>query len=85
MPTAPTGATTCRPEYPTIVYTRILRQLFPDCPSCSVALRPRYEGSLTTTTGRTACAPASSATAGADLIIYGMGEKPTTLVRITCS
>jgi len=29
---SPDGRHDCRPEYPTIVYTRILKQLFPDVP-----------------------------------------------------
>ncbi len=73
---SPDGRHDCRPEFPTIVYTKILKQLFPDVP---VALGG-IEASMRRVThydywqdGLRKCILFDS---GADLIIYGMGEKP---------
>ncbi len=73
---SPDGRHDCRPEFPTIVYTKILKQLFPDVP---VALGG-IEASMRRIThydywqdGLRKCILFDS---GADLIIYGMGEKP---------
>ncbi len=77
---SPDGRHDCRPEFPTIVYTKILKQLFPDVP---VALGG-IEASMRRIThydywqdGLRKCILFDS---GADLIIYGMGEKP--IVRL---
>ena len=70
------GRHDCRPEYPTIVYTKILKQLFPDVP----VVLGGIEASLRRLThydywkeGLQKCILCDS---GADMIIYGMGEKP---------
>ena len=59
---SPDGRHDMRPEYPTIVYTRILKQLFPDVPVVLGGLRHRCAGSPTTSTGKTSCAGAYCAT-----------------------
>ena len=73
---SPDGRHDCRPEYPTIVYTKILKQLFPDVP----VILGGIEASLRRLThydywkdGLQKCILCDS---GADMIIYGMGEKP---------
>lgn len=73
---SPDGRHDCRPEYPTIVYTKILKQLFPDVP----VVLGGIEASLRRLThydywkeGLQKCILCDS---GADMIIYGMGEKP---------
>lgn len=73
---SPDGRHDCRPEYPTIVYTKILKQLFPDIP----VVLGGIEASLRRLThydywkeGLQKCILCDS---GADMIIYGMGEKP---------
>lgn len=72
---SPDGRHDCRPEYPTIVYTRILKSLFPDIPvvlgGIEASLRrlthyDYWEDKLKK------CILCES---GADLISYGMGEK----------
>lgn len=75
---SPDGRHDCRPEYPTIVYSKILKQLFPDVP----VILGGIEASLRRLThydywqdGLRKCILCDS---GADLIIYGMGEKPMT-------
>lgn len=73
---SPEGRHDCRPEYPTIVYTKILKRLFPDVP----VILGGIEASLRRLThydywkdGLQKCILCDS---GADMIIYGMGEKP---------
>ena len=65
-----------RPDYPSIVYTKILKELYPDVPvvlgSIEASLRrlthyDYWQDKLLP--GILACSPA-------DLLIYGMGEKP---------
>ena len=77
---SPDGRHDCRPEYPTIVYSRILRQLFPDVPivlggiEASLRRLTHYDYWQDTLRRCILC------DAGADIISYGMGEK--TIVRI---
>ncbi len=65
-----------RPEYPTIVYTKILKQLFPEVP----VVLGGIEASLRRVTHydywQERLRPSILCDSGADLIIYGMGELP---------
>ncbi len=71
----PDGRHDMRPEYPTIVYSRILRQLFPDVP----IILGGIEASLRRLTHydywQDRLRPCLLCDAPADLISYGMGEK----------
>lgn len=74
---SPDGRHDCRPEYPSIVYTKILKQLFPDVP----VILGGIEASLRRLThydywsdSLRKCILCDS---GADMITYGMGEKVT--------
>ena len=73
---SPDGRHDLRPEYPTIVYTRILKQLFPDVP----VVLGGIEASLRRLTHydywQDRLRPSILVDSGADLIVYGMGEKP---------
>ncbi len=73
---SPDGRHDLRPEYPTIVYTRILKQLYPDVP----VVLGGIEASLRRVTHydywQDTLRPSILCDSGADLIIYGMGEKP---------
>jgi uncharacterized radical SAM protein YgiQ len=73
---SPDGRHDMRPEYPTIVYTQILKKLFPDVP----VVLGGIEASLRRLTHydywQDRLRPSILADSGADLIIYGMGEKP---------
>ena len=73
---SPDGRHDLRPEYPTIVYTQILKQLFPDVP----VVLGGIEASLRRVTHydywQDRLRPSILADSGADLIIYGMGELP---------
>jgi uncharacterized radical SAM protein YgiQ len=73
---SPDGRHDLRPEYPTIVYTQILKKLYPDVP----VVLGGIEASLRRLTHYDywsdrlhKCILCDS---GADLLIYGMGEKP---------
>ena len=73
---SPDGRHDLRPEYPTIVYTRILKELFPDVP----VVLGGIEASLRRLTHydywQEKLRPSILGDSGADLLIYGMGEKP---------
>lgn len=77
---SPDGRHDCRPEYPTVVYTKILKELYPRVP----VILGGIEASLRRLTHYDywqdrlrRCILCDS---GADLLSYGMGEK--TIVRI---
>ena len=73
---SPDGRHDMRPEYPTIVYSKILKQLFPDVP----VVLGGIEASLRRLTHydywQDKLQKCILCDAGADLLIYGMGEKP---------
>lgn len=73
---SPDGRHDLRPEYPTIVYTRILKELFPDVP----VVLGGIEASLRRLTHYDYWSDSLHRSilldSGADLLIYGMGEKP---------
>lgn len=75
---SPDGRHDMRPEYPTIVYTHILKELYPDVP----VVLGGIEASLRRVTHydywKDCLRPCILTESGADLIIYGMGELPLT-------
>ncbi len=77
---SPDGRIGLRPDYPTIVYTQILKQLFPDVP----VLIGGIEASLRRLTHydywQDKLLPSILYTSGADLLTYGMGEKNNTSI-----
>ena len=74
---SPDGRHDMRPEYPTIVYSKILKQLFPDVP----VVLGGIEASLRRLTHydywQDQLRKCILCDAGADMITYGMGEKVT--------
>ena len=74
---SPDGRHDMRPEYPTIVYSKILKQLFPDVP----VILGGIEASLRRVTHydywQDKLQKCILCDAGADMITYGMGEKVT--------
>jgi uncharacterized radical SAM protein YgiQ len=77
---SPDGRHDCRPDYPSITYTKILKQLFPDVP----VILGGIEASLRRLThydywsdSLRRCILCES---GADMITYGMGEKVTVAI-----
>ena len=77
----PDGRPDMRPEYPSIVYSQILKKLYPDVPvilgSIEASLRrlSHYDYWQDKVQKSILC------DSGADLLIYGMGEKP--IVELT--
>ncbi len=74
---SPDGRHDMRPEYPTVVYTQILKQLYPDVP----VVLGGIEASLRRLTHydywQDRLRKCILCDSGADTIIYGMGELPT--------
>lgn len=74
----PDGRHDMRPEYPSIVYTQILKQLYPDVP----VVLGGIEASLRRLTHydywQDKVQRSILMDSGADLLVYGMGEKPIT-------
>lgn len=74
----PGGRAGARPDMPTIVYTRILKELYPGTPVVIGGI----EASLRRVTHydywKDCLCPSILAESGADMLIYGMGEKPLT-------
>ncbi|MCP3893768.1 MAG: YgiQ family radical SAM protein [Bacteroides sp.] len=74
----PDGRPDMRPEYPSIVYSRILKELYPDVPvvlggiEASMRRLSHYDYWQDKLQKSILC------DSGADLLIYGMGEKPIT-------
>lgn len=74
---SPDGRHDKRPEYPTIVYTQILKKLYPDTPvvlggiEASLRRLTHYDYWMDKLRKCILC------DSGGDAIIYGMGEKPT--------
>ena len=74
----PDGRHDMRPEYPSIVYTQILKKLWPDVP----VILGGIEASLRRLTHydywQDCVRKSILIESGADLLVYGMGEKPIT-------
>ena len=72
----PDGRHDLRPEYPSIVYTQILKRLYPDVPvvlggiEASMRRLTHYDYWQDTVRRSILC------DSGADILVYGMGEKP---------
>ncbi len=77
---SPDGRHDCRPEYPTIVYSRILRQLFPDVPIVLGGIEASLRRLTHYDYWQDALHKCILCDSHADLISYGMGEK--TIVKI---
>lgn len=72
----PNGQSGMRPDYPTIVYTQILKNLYPHIPVITGGI----EASLRRVTHydywENRLRPSILSDSGADMLIYGMGEQP---------
>ena len=66
-----------RPEYPTIVYTKILKQLFPDVPVVLGGIEASMRRLTHYDYWQDSLRKCILCDAGADMITYGMGEKGT--------
>lgn len=80
---SPNGRHDMRPEYPTIVYTNILRNLYPDVPIVLGGIEASLRRVMHYDYWQERFRPSILCDCDADLITYGMGEKPTLeLVRL---
>lgn len=77
---SPDGRHDLRPEYPTIVYSRILRQLYPDVPIVLGGIEASLRRLTHYDYWQDCLRKCILCDSGADMIIYGMGEKP--IVRL---
>jgi len=73
---SPDGRHDLRPEYPTIAYTRILKELYPDTPVVIGGIEASLRRLTHYDYWQDRLMPTILHPSGADLLIYGMGEKP---------
>lgn len=73
---SPDGRHDMRPEYPTIVYTSILKQLYPDVPVIIGGIEASMRRVCHYDYWQDKLRPSALVDSGADLLIYGMGELP---------
>lgn len=73
---SPDGRHDMRPEYPTIVYSKILRQLYPDVPIVLGGIEASLRRLTHYDYWQNSLRRCILCDSGADMIIYGMGEKP---------
>ena len=76
----PDGRTDMRPDYPSIVYTKILKKLFPDVPVFLGGIEASMRRLTHYDYWEDRVRPSILLDSGADLLMYGMGEK--TVVEI---
>jgi uncharacterized radical SAM protein YgiQ len=74
---SPDGRHDMRPEYPTIVYTKILKQLFPDVPVILGGIEASMRRLTHYDYWQDQLRKCILCDSGADMITYGMGEKAT--------
>lgn len=73
---SPDGRHDMRPEYPTIVYTKILKQLYPDVPVVLGGIEASMRRLTHYDYWQDRLRPCILCDSHADMIIYGMGERP---------
>jgi len=74
----PDGRADMRPDYPTIVYTQILKKLYPDVPVVLGGIEASMRRLTHYDYWQDKLLKSILVDSGADLLIYGMGEKPIT-------
>jgi uncharacterized radical SAM protein YgiQ len=72
----PGGESGFRPDYPTIVYARILKELFPDVPVVIGGIEASMRRLTHYDYWKDKLEPSILLSSGADLLIYGMAEQP---------
>ncbi len=75
---SPNGRHDARPEYPTIVYTKILKELYPDTPVVIGGIEASLRRLTHYDYWQDKLKKSILLDSGADLLIYGMGEKTVT-------
>lgn len=74
----PGGRSGYRPDYPTIVYTRIIKELFPETPVIIGGIEASMRRFTHYDYWQDKLKPSILIESGADLLVYGMGEKAIT-------
>lgn len=72
----PDGRAGMRPDYPTIVYSKILRELYPEAPIIAGGIEASMRRLSHYDYWQDRLRPSILADCDADMLIYGMGEKP---------
>ena len=72
----PGGKPGFRPDYPTIVYTKILKELFPEIPVVIGGIEASMRRLSHYDYWKDMLEPSILLSSGADLLVYGMGEQP---------
>jgi uncharacterized radical SAM protein YgiQ len=72
----PGGKAGFRPDYPTIVYTKILKEIFPDVPVVIGGIEASMRRLTHYDYWKDKLEPSILVSSGADILIYGMGEQP---------
>lgn len=72
----PDGKAGMRPDYPTIVYTKILKEIFPDVPVIVGGIEASMRRLSHYDYWEDRLRPSIMADAPADMLVYGMGERP---------
>jgi uncharacterized radical SAM protein YgiQ len=72
----PGGKAGFRPDYPTIVYSRILKELFPDVPVIIGGIEASMRRLTHYDYWKDSLEPSVLISSRADMLIYGMGEQP---------
>lgn len=79
----PGGKAGFRPDYPTVVYTRILKKLYPDIPVVAGGIEASMRRLAHYDYWQDRVDPSILLTSGADMLVYGMGEQPVReLIRL---
>ncbi|MDE6490116.1 MAG: YgiQ family radical SAM protein, partial [Muribaculaceae bacterium] len=76
----PDGRHGMRPDYPTIVYSEILRRLFPDVPIVAGGIEASLRRLSHYDYWEDRLRPSLMMDAPVDMIVYGMGEKPVAAI-----
>ncbi|MBW6500155.1 MAG: YgiQ family radical SAM protein [Bacteroidales bacterium] len=79
----PGGRAGFRPDYPTVVYTEILKKIYPDLPVVIGGIEASMRRLTHYDYWKDRLDPSILLTSGADMLVYGMGEQPVReLVRL---
>lgn len=72
----PGGKSGFRPDYPTIIYTSILKRLYPDVPVIAGGIEASMRRLTHYDYWKDKLEPSVIISSGADMLVYGMGEQP---------
>jgi uncharacterized radical SAM protein YgiQ len=72
----PGGKAGFRPDYPTIVYTSVLKKIYPDVPVVIGGIEASMRRLVHYDYWKDKLEPSILQTSGADMLVYGMGEQP---------